>query len=210
MPNTRYRLKSELSNLTETKSLLTKIASNLADQDNRVVFLIGADRFNSHDCTGVLIDPLAAHDNIVFRRPGPSVSVKASKTIQGMTFTADTAGAGGNAITVALTTGATAGSEVVTVVGNAISVQVATGVSTRTQVKAALDASGPAAALIDTSVVSGATAVTAPVAPTNLTGGVTALPLEYYSIADIYEIRRLRTKKHLIHLDALASAASGD
>lgn len=88
----------------------------------------------------------------------------------GITYTADTMGSAGNSISIALVAGGTAGSEVVSVSGNAISVSIESGVSTRTQVKTALDASAAAAALIDVSVSSGATAAT-PLAATNLASG---------------------------------------
>lgn len=98
-------------------------------------------------------------------------AVAASVTIQTLTYTADATGQSGNSITIAYTAGATAGSEVVTVTGNAISVQIATGVSTGTQVKAAVDASIAAAALVNVTGASG-TAQTAPVTATYLTGGL--------------------------------------
>lgn len=105
-------------------------------------------------------------------------AVKATVTGQGITYLADSFGSAGNSITVTLTSGGTAGAEVVTVSGYAISVQIQSGVSTRTQVKAALDASAAAAALIDTSVTSGATAATAAAAVT-LTGGVDGVSTSY-------------------------------
>ena len=98
-------------------------------------------------------------------------AVKAAVTAQGMTYTADAFGTSGNSITVTLTTGGTAGAEVVTVSGSAISVQIQSGVTTQTQLKTALDASVPAAALISVAVASGATAVSAASAVT-LTGGI--------------------------------------
>lgn len=83
-----------------------------------------------------------------------SVPVAASGVLSGsvgvLTFTADTAGSAGNSISVTFTAGATAGSEVVSVVGTAISVQIESGVSTAAQVKTALDADPTAAALINT------------------------------------------------------------
>jgi hypothetical protein len=81
-----------------------------------------------------------------------ATAVKASGSLTASTgellITAVTAGVAGNSISVAFTAGATAGAEVVTVVGSAISVQIETGVSTATQIKAALDASVAAAALV--------------------------------------------------------------
>jgi len=58
------------------------------------------------------------------------------------------AGVAGNSITFAMTTGAVAGSEVVTVVGTDIEVQIASGTSTAAQIKAKVDASVAAMALI--------------------------------------------------------------
>jgi hypothetical protein len=82
-----------------------------------------------------------------------------------LTITALEKGTAGNSISVALTAGGTAGSEVVTVVGNAITVQVENGVSTAAQVKDALDASPEAAALISVAV----TAAGAMAAPDSVT-----------------------------------------
>jgi len=78
----------------------------------------------------------------------------ATLTLQDLTYTAVVGGTSGNSITVAYTTGAAAGHEVVTVSGNAISVQISSGASTATQVLAAIYGSAPALALV-TAVVSG-------------------------------------------------------
>lgn len=172
-----------------------------------LIFEVGTTRYDSRLCEDVAVDEEAGSANISFKPSPVLAAVKASATFQGMTFEADTAGAGGNAITVALTTGATAGAEVVSVVGNAISVQVESGVSTRTQVKTALDAHGGASALINTTVTSGGTAVTAPVSATALSGGVTATAAVNYDLADINTIRRLRTRKWLIKINGQANPA---
>lgn len=97
----------------------------------------------------------------------------ATLTSGGITYTADLAGAAGNSITIEIIAGGTAGSEVVTVVGTAIQVQIQSTVSTRTQVKTALDASAPAAALISVSVTSGGTAASL-LAATPLASGADA------------------------------------
>lgn len=96
------------------------------------------------------------------------IPLLAAVTIQDLIYTAKASG--GEAITIAYTTGGTAGSEVVTVVGNAISVQIESGVSTATQVKAAIDGDVDAAALVDVEVVTGqeSNPQTAPVTATNL------------------------------------------
>lgn len=99
--------------------------------------------------------------------------VKASLVNQGVTLTAVEWGLGGNDITYAITGGATAGAEVVTVTGKAISVQIESGVSTVTQVRTAINASVAAAALV-TATGTSASTVTAPLSATNLAGAVEA------------------------------------
>ena len=102
-------------------------------------------------------------------------AVAAVRIYQDITYTADTAGAAGNSITITYTAGATAGAEVVSVVGTAISVQIESGVSTATQVQTAVNASIPAAALVNL-VISG-TAGNAQVAAATqaLAGGANAV-----------------------------------
>jgi len=81
-----------------------------------------------------------------------TLAIKASKDFGDvLRITADTAGNAGNSIRFKLTSGGTAGSEVVTVASNDISVQIEEGVSTWLQIKTALDNDVSAAALIDVS-----------------------------------------------------------
>lgn len=82
-------------------------------------------------------------------------AVKASIKIQDITYTAKTAGTGGNSTTINYNTGGTAGAEVVTVVGSAISVAMQDGVSTADNIRDAIEASVPAVALVDLVVDSG-------------------------------------------------------
>lgn len=101
-----------------------------------------------------------------------SVAVAANVQIQDLNYQAVATGTGGNSITIAYTTGAVAGAEVVSVVANAISVQIANGVSTAAQIAAAIAASAPAAALVTATVYGvSSKAQTAPTGPTNLAGG---------------------------------------
>lgn len=81
--------------------------------------------------------------------------IKASLVKSNLTFTSKVVGAAGDNISVAFITGGTAGAEVVSVVANAISVSMESTVSTANQLKAALDGSPAAAALISTAVASG-------------------------------------------------------
>ena len=107
--------------------------------------------------------------------------------VQDLTYTAKTIGAGSSSITIAYTTGGTAGSEVVTVVASAISVKIQTSVSTATQVKAAVDASAAAMLLVGCAVTgTGGTAQTAPVSATALSAGTDTkvdLTTNYVTIA---------------------------
>lgn len=115
-----------------------------------------------NDTTGLVVGQYVSTD-----------PVAASLVVQDLTYTAVTAGTGGNAITIAYTTGGTAGSEVVSVVSNAISVQIQSGTSTATQIRTALLASAPAIALVGVVVSgTGSNTQTAPTGPTHLAGGL--------------------------------------
>jgi hypothetical protein len=61
--------------------------------------------------------------------------VLASVVNQDLTFTAVATGTSGNGLTVTYTTGAVAGSEVVTASATGVSIQISNGVSTATQIK---------------------------------------------------------------------------
>lgn len=105
-------------------------------------------------------------------------------------FTADAAGTGGNAITVAFVVAGNNTPLTIGVVGNAITINVATngtGVPTSTadQVIAAIAASGPAQALVDAERgpnASGAGIVNA-IALTNLAGGAAAVAATFWTFA---------------------------
>lgn len=106
--------------------------------------------------------------------PTISDAGKASKVIQDLTYTAVTAGTSGNDISIAYTSGGTAGSEVVTVTGNAISVQIESGVSTATQVKDAVDNNVDAAALVVVTISGTGSNAQTTVSATSLVGGADA------------------------------------
>jgi len=102
-------------------------------------------------------------------------AAKASVVITDLTYTADTAGAAGNSITVEYTGGATHGNEVVTIVSSAkIKCQIEDGVSTATEVKTAIDAYPAAAALVDITITGTGSNAQNITAETALTGGVTS------------------------------------
>ena len=71
---------------------------------------------------------------------GGTAAVAASVVLQDLTFASNITGTGHNGDTVSYTTGATAGSEVVSGTAAALSVQIQNGTSTATQIKAAVDA----------------------------------------------------------------------
>jgi hypothetical protein len=81
-----------------------------------------------------------------------TAGTKATLTVTGsvgaFTLTARYAGVAGNVIAFEMVTGGTAGAEVVTVLGTDISVQIESGVSTAAQIKARIDASVAAMALL--------------------------------------------------------------
>lgn len=82
-------------------------------------------------------------------------AVKASRKIQDITYTAKTAGTGGNSTSITLVNDGTGGSETVGVVGQAITVHMQNAVSTADNIRDAIEASVPAAALVDLVVDSG-------------------------------------------------------
>ena len=126
--------------------------------------------------------------------------VAATKDIQNLTYEAALAGAAGNSITVAYTSGATAGAEVMTIVDNAFSVQIEDGVSNPVQIKAAIDAE----LIDDVDMDAGEDTIQDAQAETALAGGSST---QTYNKADILKIRRLRTKKYLVKLNASANPA---
>ena len=95
----------------------------------------------------------------------------AALTLQDLTYVANILGTAGSSISVAYTTGATAGSEVVTIIGYAISVQIASGVSTALQVKTALEASPAVMALVTVTISGVSTNPQVAAASVNLSGG---------------------------------------
>jgi hypothetical protein len=113
----------------------------------------------------------------------PQVSVThAYLTPQDVTYTAVATGPGGNAISLAYTTGGVAGSEVVTVVGNAITVQIQSGASTAAQIATAIANSVAAAALVTAVANTPAAFQTAPLAITYFAGGRTLEAGDFYVV----------------------------
>lgn len=84
-----------------------------------------------------------------------TAAVKATLKVQDLTYTAKTAGLAGNDITIAYVDGGTAGSESVDVTGTDIEVTIEDGVSTAENILDAIEASVPAAALVDVVVDEG-------------------------------------------------------
>jgi hypothetical protein len=309
----RHRLRSGLTNTQEITGLLTKIAGLYAQSHRRVVFEKGSSRWNAADLNAVVINPTAGSDQIQFQT-APFSNVAGTLVLQDLTFTGAAGNASDNAVTIAYTTGGTAGSEIVTKTGTAVSIKIQSGVSTATQVRAAFNTARQASATLEellykaaagsagsgqtiaytggatagsevvsfvgqaisvqiesgvstctqviaalasaigsdtpagiaallpaaptqasgsgsdtvtthapvaftggsdsgTSLAScavsgtGSNPQTAPVAATNLSGGVTAAPVQKYELADIEIIRRLRVKKWLIRILDMASGS---
>lgn len=107
--------------------------------------------------------------------------------LQDLTYTAVTPGTPGNSITVAYTTGGTAGSEVVSVVSNAISVQIQSGVSTSVDVLAAINNSAAALALVSASITGLTTNVETAPASGDLAGGSVTLVTPDDNMQLVYE-----------------------
>lgn len=99
--------------------------------------------------------------------------VPASLVFQDLTFTFNQSNSYDNGYTMEYTTGATAGSEVVSITGQTIEVQIESGVSTATQIKAALDAS-PFGSSVTTTISGVGSNPQVTGGPDNFTGGVSA------------------------------------
>lgn len=109
--------------------------------------------------------------------------VAAALTQEDLTFKARQKGSEGDTISIALVTGGTAGAEVVTVDGLDIEVEIEDGVSTATQVKAALDNSPEAMALIEVIISGTASDAQAAFAKDQLENGADSYPYVVKGVA---------------------------
>lgn len=200
------RMRSQLQSTVETKRLLKKIKDLLALSPNHVVFEKAGVRYKAQELGSVAIDETAVSANIQYKRP-PLSDVAGTLVLQDLTYTGLSGNADDNDTTIEYVDDGTAGSETVGVVGQAITVHMEDGVSTATQIKAAIDGTPAAAALVSIAISGTGSNPQDAVAPTNLSGGVTANTLESYDIADIIMIKRLRTKKYLIKIADSANPA---
>ncbi len=122
------------------------------------------------------------------KTPTLKEGVLATAAIQNVIYTAKDVYADGNLISVTYTSGATPGSEVVTVVGTAISVQISAGVSTAQQVYDALAASQDALDLVSIAITGVASTVQNTQSATFLAGGVIQVDLKGVNGWDEYVI----------------------
>lgn len=104
-----------------------------------------ADALVDLDSAGPTLEGVAKvnHAATFLSLTGGLAAAAASVVVQDLTYAADATGTALNGKTVTYTTGATAGSEVVTVASGNISVQIENGVSTATQIATALNAAAP-------------------------------------------------------------------
>ncbi len=116
----------------------------------------------------------AAGLNVTMDNVTPYAGVNASVTIQDLTFEFNQPGSFNNSYTMEFTTGATAGSEVVTILGNAITIQIENGVSTATQVKAACDATPSFLSSVTTTITGTASNAQVADGPDSFAGGIDA------------------------------------
>lgn len=120
----------------------------------------------------------ASANNISIEYLDFTPAVHAQLVFQAVHLTAVTGGTAGNAITMATTSGAVFGAEVISVVGTAISVQIAVGQTNAAIIANLINTSGPASALVSasavtalhTQIVQGATALSGGLAAIGLAG----------------------------------------
>ncbi|MCH9665436.1 MAG: hypothetical protein K0U41_06265 [Gammaproteobacteria bacterium] len=123
------------------------------------------------DITYTASNPGVAGNDITVEYLNYDPGAVATVDIQDIRYSARNVGVAGNLINITYTSGATAGSEVVTVTGNNISVQIADGVSTADQIRIALGQSAAAIALIDGISTGTGSEAQSVAAQTFLTGG---------------------------------------
>lgn len=111
---------------------------------------------------------------------GGTAAVAPTITLQNLIYTSVSTGTAANGKTITYTTGATAGSEVVTVSSGNVSVQISNGVSTATQIKAALDAAAPFTALYSVATTGTASTAQSTVNSAAMTGAVGPNSLSFY------------------------------
>jgi len=111
---------------------------------------------------------------------------KATLTKAQLVFTALSAGALGNDISIEFLDTGTAGAEEVTITGSLISVSMEAGVSTATQIKAALDASDEAMTLISVATTGTASTAQAAFAEENLASGAQIEPGTWSGVIGVY------------------------
>ena len=114
-----------------------------------------------------VVDWLKIDERVV----GLSGGVFASLVVQDLTYTSKLYGEEGNDISIEYVSGGTAGSETVSVADKAISVTIEDGVSTADQIKAAIENSQDASALVSVSVSGTGSNAQSVFSKTNLSGG---------------------------------------
>jgi hypothetical protein len=169
------------------------VAVSTKGQANGVASLDGGGKVPINQLPSAIMEYKGVYDATANSPVLKDTAIKAAKVIQDLTFTADTAGAAGNAITIAYVTGGTAGSEEVTtsLVNKTISVKIddtpSTG-STATQIKAAIDGNTDAATLVDITVSGTGATVQALQSATAL-----LLGQDQASTGDVYRVGTLGT-----------------
>ena len=198
MPVSNNFIRSKIKDTAKFALTLAKISGIKAQKPNAFNVDYNGNRFHGELMTTY---NLTSNPTKITFSYGPTA--KAAKTIQNLIYTAVTTGLGGNAISIAYTTGALAGAEVVSVIGNAISVQIESGVSTAAQIKTAIELVPAAVALVTIAATGlGTTAQVAAVA-VNLIGGLSPLNYELL-LANIRIVQRIRSRKYVFKANILS------
>lgn len=208
MSTLRMLYKTGLKDAQKMTEVLKKIRILAAEKSQRLNVRIDALRIRGNELASFTIDETLATGTIVLDLGPGRGRTAGSATFQDLTYTAKVQPDGffPNDVQIEYIEPLVDGPLSVAVVGRTISVTlaVASGLITSTadDVKAAIIANAAANALVAVSGT-GATALTAQ-ALTGLTGGSS---VQTYDKADIYLIKRLRTKKYLIVLNGSADPA---
>lgn len=191
----KNKYRSELS-AAKLTALLEKIRIYSSLKPNRFVVKKGEHIYKGNMLVDFTVDETEALETlIVEHHPAAKLGIASSLIVQDLTYTAAYKGTLGDDISIEYVDDETAGDESVSVVGTAITVHIESGASTATQVKAAIDASVVALALVSVAISGTAGDFQVTAALDNLENGSN---VENFDKVDILAIRRLRTKKYMI------------
>lgn len=190
-------VRSKLKDSAYLAKTMAKIESLYAAKPNSFNVYYGLKRFNG-DKMSIL--SFATPGTVTFSYYS---NKKAHLLAQNLNYEAAVAGVNGNLIEIEYLAGGTAGLEAVTVTVNKISVQIAVGVSTATQIKAAIDATPAAAALVNITVVGVASTPQIAYVANHLAFGESVVNYSFL-LSNVAIVKKIRARKYVLKVNVLS------